>query len=325
MKEKLIREVQHGLLGVLDQRQQEMLKSVLLRCLDGYTLTEEIKQEDNSNNYRYLDMFVSAKRVEGCSEKTVDYYTATIKRLLDTVKKDIRDIMTDDIRTYLSEYQEQHGSSKVTMDNIRLIDFDNINNNIFKVVNQVEIQGKSELRIPDAIVYINGLPMVVIEFKSATRENSTIFNAYEQLTVRYTRDIPDLFKYNAFVVISDGVNNKYGSIFSDYDYFYAWRKIDDGIDEVDGINSLYSMVKGLFRKDRLLAVIKDFIYFPDQTNKEIKVVCRYPQFFAATKLLENIKIHQKPEGDGKGGTYFGATGCGKSYTMLFLTRMISAY
>lgn len=121
MKEKLIREVQHGLLGVLDQRQQEMLKSVLLRCLDGYTLTEEIKQEDNSNNYRYLDMFVSAKRVEGCSEKTVDYYTATIKRLLDTVKKDIRDIMTDDIRTYLSEYQEQHGSSKVTMDNMRRI------------------------------------------------------------------------------------------------------------------------------------------------------------------------------------------------------------
>ena len=121
---------------------------------------------------------------------------------------------------------------------IRLIDFDNINNNIFKVVNQVEIQGKSELRIPDAIVYINGLPMVVIEFKSATRENSTIFNAYEQLTVRYTRDIPDLFKYIAFVVISDGVNNKYGSIFSDYDYFYAWRKIDDGIDEVDGINSV---------------------------------------------------------------------------------------
>lgn len=205
---------------------------------------------------------------------------------------------------------------------IRLIDFDNVNNNIFKVVNQVEIQGRHELRIPDAVVYINGLPMVVIEFKSATRENATIHNAYEQLKIRYTRDIPDLFKYNAFVVISDGANNKYGSIFADYDYFYAWRKIDDGIDEVDGINSLYSMVKGLFRKDRLLAVIKDFIFFPDQSNKELKVVCRYPQYFAATKLLANVKAHQKPEGDGKGGTYFGATGCGKSYTMLFLTRML---
>lgn len=205
---------------------------------------------------------------------------------------------------------------------IRLIDFDNVHNNIFKVVNQVEIQGKHELRIPDAIVYVNGLPLVVIEFKSATRENATIHNAYEQLTVRYTRDIPDLFKYNAFVVISDGANNKYGSIFADYDYFYAWRKIDDGVEEVDGINSLYSMVKGLFRKDRLIAVIKDFIFFPDQSNKELKLVCRYPQYFAATKLLENIKVHQKPDGDGKGGTYFGATGCGKSYTMLFLTRML---
>lgn len=205
---------------------------------------------------------------------------------------------------------------------VRLIDFDNVDNNIFKVVNQVEIQGRHELRIPDAVVYVNGLPMVVIEFKSATRENATIHNAYEQLTIRYTRDIPDLFKYNAFVVISDGANNKYGSVFADYDYFYAWRKIDDGIEEVDGINSLYSMVKGLFRKDRLLAVIKDFIFFPDQSNKELKVVCRYPQYFAATKLLANVKAHQRPEGDGKGGTYFGATGCGKSYTMLFLTRML---
>ena len=205
---------------------------------------------------------------------------------------------------------------------IRLIDFENIQSNIFKVVNQFEVQGVECLRIPDTVVFINGLPLVVIEFKSATRENATIFNAYEQLTVRYMRDIPDLFKYNAFVVISDGVNNKYGSLFADYDYFYAWRKIEDEEREVDGINSLYSMVKGLFRKDRLLSVIKDFIFFPDQSQNELKVVCRYPQYFAATKLLENIKLHIKPEGDGKGGTYFGATGCGKSFTMLFLTRML---
>lgn len=156
------------------------------------------------------------------------------------------------------------------------IDFDNPGNNIFKVVNQVEIQGKSELRIPDAIVYINGLPLVVIEFKSATRENATIYNAYEQLTVRYTRDIPDLFKYNAFVVISDGANNKYGSIFADYDYFYAWRKIDDGESEVDGINSLYSLVKGLFRKERLkvniILKLAEYNYPPvtqDEVYKEV--------------------------------------------------------
>ncbi|WP_278244763.1 HsdR family type I site-specific deoxyribonuclease [Ruminococcus sp. NK3A76] len=147
-------------------------------------------------------------------------------------------------------------------------------------------------------------------------------DAYTQLTVRYRRDIPELFKYNAFVVISDGANNKYGSFFSPYDFFYAWRKIEATDTELNGINSLLTMVKGMFRKDRLLAVIKDFVYFPDNSDRDVKIVCRYPQFFAATKLLENIKAHLRPDGDGKGGTYFGATGCGKSYTMLFLTRML---
>ncbi len=205
---------------------------------------------------------------------------------------------------------------------IELIDFENPQNNIFKIINQTEIQGREQLRIPDGIVYINGLPLVVLEFKSAIKENTTIKDAYTQLTVRYRRDIPDLFKYNAFVVISDGVNNKYGSLFSSYEFFYAWRKIDDNDEEVDGINSLITMVKGLFRKERLLGVIKNFVYFPDDSEKEIKVVCRYPQYFAATKLFENIKKEMKPAGSGKGGTYFGATGCGKSYTMLFLSRML---
>ena len=204
---------------------------------------------------------------------------------------------------------------------VELIDFSAPENNIFKVVNQVEIQGY-ELRIPDAIVYVNGLPLVVLEFKSAVKENTTILNAYEQLTIRYKRDIPELFKYNAFVVISDGANNKYGSLFAPYDFFYAWRKIGEDDTEVDGIPSLVSMVKGLFRKDRLLQVIKNYVYFPDNAESELKVVCRYPQFFAAEKLFRNIKAHLRPEGDGKGGTYFGATGCGKSFTMLFLTRLL---
>jgi type I restriction enzyme R subunit len=206
---------------------------------------------------------------------------------------------------------------------ISLIDFEAPEKNIFKIVNQFEISGmNNQTRIPDAIIFINGIPVVVFEFKSAVREDTTIMDAYTQLTVRYRRDIPELFKYNAFVVISDGANNKYGSFFSPYDFFYAWRKIEATDTELDGINSLLTMVKGMFRKDRLLAVIKDFVYFPDNSDRDVKIVCRYPQFFAATKLLENIKAHLRPDGDGKGGTYFGATGCGKSYTMLFLTRML---
>lgn len=206
---------------------------------------------------------------------------------------------------------------------IELIDFNEPENNIFKVVNQFEIEGmNNQLRIPDGVIFINGIPVVVLEFKSAVKENTTLMDAYTQLTVRYHRDIPEIFKYNAFVVISDGVNNKYGSFFSPYDFFYSWRKINAEDKELDGINSLVTMIKGLFRKERIIAVIKDYIYFPDSSDKDLKIVCRYPQFFAAKKLYDNIKAHMRPNGDGKGGTYFGATGCGKSYTMLFLTRML---
>ena len=198
-----------------------------------------------------------------------------------------------------------------------------LSNNIFRVVNQLEIKG-AETRIPDGIVYVNGLPVVVLEFKSAVKEETTIMDAYRQLTVRYRRDIPELFKYNAFVVISDGVNNKYGSLFAPYDFFYAWRKVHSEERALDGINSLKTMMQGLFRRERLLSVLKDFVFFPDSSKDERKVVCRYPQFFATHKLFENIRLHSKlrPDGDGKGGTYFGATGCGKSITMLFLSRML---
>lgn len=194
-------------------------------------------------------------------------------------------------------------------------------NNIYKFVNQLEIQG-TEKRIPDGIIYINGLPLVVFEFKSAIREEATIHDAYVQLTTRYRRDIPELFKYNALCVISDGVNNKAGSFFAPYDFFYAWRRVAGLAKEVDGIDSMFTLVEGLLNKNRLRDIIRNFIYIPDSSKKNEKIVCRYPQYYAAKALFENIKQAQKPKGDGKGGTYFGATGCGKSYTMLYLTRLL---
>ena len=227
---------------------------------------------------------------------------------------------------------------------IQLIDYDvigghsensqAIDTNCYRIVNQMEIQG-FELRIPDGILYINGLPLVVFEFKSSIREDATMFDAYTQLTTRYKRDIPELFKYNALCVISDGVNSKMGSFFAPYEFYYSWRKVtgDEKL-EKDGIHSLLTMMGGLFDKTRLLDVIRNFIYVPDKSSKEEKIVCRYPQYYAATKLYANIKQHMKvldANGkfdesdalrDGKGGTYFGATGCGKSFTMLFLARLL---
>ncbi|HCN11346.1 MAG TPA: type I restriction endonuclease, partial [Chryseobacterium sp.] len=205
---------------------------------------------------------------------------------------------------------------------IQLIDYSEQDQNSYRFVNQLEIKG-SEKRIPDGILYINGIPLVVFEFKTAIQENTTIHDAYKQLTVRYKRDIPELLKYNAFLVLSDGVNNKAGSMFAPYEFFYGWRKAEshEKISK-DGIASLYTMIKGLFNKDRLRDVIHHFIYFPDTSKKQEKIVCRYPQYYASRKLYDNILAHRKPLGDGKGGTYFGATGCGKSYTMLYLSRLL---
>ncbi len=194
-------------------------------------------------------------------------------------------------------------------------------NNIYKFVTQLEITG-TEKRIPDGILYINGLPLVVFEFKSAIREEATIFDAFNQLTIRYRRDIPELFKYNAFCVISDGVNNKSGSFFAPYEFFYAWRRVAGLAKEVDGIDSMFTLIQGMFNKDRLRDIIRNFIYLPDTSTKNEKIVCRYPQYYAARALYDNIRKAQKPQGNGKGGTYFGATGCGKSFTMLYLTRLL---
>ena len=207
---------------------------------------------------------------------------------------------------------------------LRLIDFDTENNkNIVKIVNQMTIKGPKATRRPDAIVYVNGLPVVVMEFKSAIKEDTTIHDAYIQITTRYMRDIPELFKYNCFAVLSDGVNTKAGSIFADYEHFYSWRRVEMQDRPADGIDSLDTMIQGMFRKERLFDIIHNFIYFPDTDNgKNVKVVASYPQYFAARKLLANVLEHQKPLGDGKGGTYFGTTGCGKSFIMLFLTRLI---
>ena len=193
--------------------------------------------------------------------------------------------------------------------------------NIYKFVNQFEITG-FEKRIPDGILFINGLPLVVLEFKSAIREEATIHDAYVQLKTRYKRDIPELFKYNAFCVISDGVNNKAGSFFAPYEYFYAWRKINGNEKEVDGIDSLHSLVQGMFDKYRFRDIIRNFIFMPDSSKKDEKILCRYPQYYGAKKLFASIIENRRPDGDGKGGTYFGATGSGKSYTMLFLTRIL---
>jgi type I restriction enzyme R subunit len=252
---------------------------------------------------------------------TQNEITLIIRKLEAYPASDLYDSNKTIMKLISDGYIQKRENPKEKDIHVQFIDYENIQNNRLVFVNQLEITGY-EKRIPDGILYVNGLPLVVFEFKSAIREEATIHDAYIQLTTRYRRDIPELFKYNAFCVISDGVNNKAGAFFAPYEFFYSWRKITGDELEVDGIASLHSMIKGMFHKARLIDIFHHFIYMPDKSKKEQKILCRYPQYYAATKLYANIKYHQKPSGDGKGGTYFGATGCGKSFTMLYLTRLL---
>lgn len=160
---------------------------------------------------------------------------------------------------------------------IDFIDFEHPEHNIFRVVNQYSVQGK-RLRRPDLILFINGIPVSIWEFKTAIEEDTTIHDAWEQIAIRYQRDIPNLLKYCFLSVICDGANTRLGSIFTPYRFYYAWNKANDTDTVAHGISSLMTMIEGAFAKDRILQILRDFVFYPDDSAKDEVIVCRYPQF-----------------------------------------------
>lgn len=206
---------------------------------------------------------------------------------------------------------------------LHYIDFEHPEKNIFRAVNQFEMVQGSECRIPDILLFVNGIPLCIMELKNPTDEKATIHTAHTQIHVRYRRDIPDLLKYCALACISDAGQSRLGTITSAFEYFYAWKKVENDDEPGQGLHELESLVRGVLAPARLLEIVRDYVYLPDVSPHELAVVCRYPQFFATRKLRDHIIEHLRSRGsDGKGGTYFGATGCGKTFTMLFLARQL---
>lgn len=212
---------------------------------------------------------------------------------------------------------------------VNLIDFENPEKNIFRAVNQFTVEytnnGQKENRRPDILLFVNGMPLCIIELKNPADDKATIVDAYNQITKRYWRDIPHLLHYCPLACISDGVKTRLGTVRTPYEHFYAWRRVNDG-DKVSTLpfDELQTMIKGVYSPERFLEIFRDYIYFQDSKydREEREIVCRYPQFFAARLLKQSI-IKSVQEKSGKGGTYFGATGCGKTYTMAFLARQLA--
>lgn len=212
---------------------------------------------------------------------------------------------------------------------VQLIDFDHPDSNIFRAVNQFTVEysnsGQVETRRPDILLFVNGMPLCVIELKNPADAGATIHSAWEQITIRYWRDIPHLLHYCPLACISDGVKTRLGTVRAPYEHFYAWRRVNDE-DKVSTLpfDELQTMIQGVYSPQRFLEIFRDYIYFQDTEydNEQREIVCRYPQFFAARRLKQSI-VQSVIQKSGKGGTYFGATGCGKTYTMAFLARQLA--
>jgi len=212
---------------------------------------------------------------------------------------------------------------------IEFVDFEKQNsNNIYRCVNQFEVGYglKDDKRIPDVLLFVNGIPLCIFELKNPTDINATIADAYDQIHIRYKRDIPHLLRYSVLSCISDATvnNTKLGTTYTPYNHYYAWKKVNNEDQSAQrGADQVKTIVAGVYEPNRFLEIIRDFVYFPDKKHdKDEEVVCRYPQFFATRMLRESVlKAHAS--NSSKGGTYFGATGCGKTYTMMFLARQLS--
>lgn len=201
---------------------------------------------------------------------------------------------------------------------VRLVDYGTVDNNSFCVVNQFTFLENGNNRRPDIILFINGMPLVLMELKSPSKDEVGVENAYHQIR-NYMQDIPSMFYYNAICVVSDLSTNKAGTITSGLDRFMEW-KTKDGNYEETSYAQFDTFYEGMFQKKRLLDILKNFILFSGTGTGRFKVLAGYHQYFAVRKAIEKAKIATKT--DGKGGVFWHTQGSGKSLSMVFYAHLL---
>jgi type I restriction enzyme, R subunit len=242
----------------------------------------------------------------------------------EAVKKVLR---TDSPNLFQNNYQvhkyltdgvdvEYRKGDRIVGDKVWLIDYENPTNNEFLVVNQFTIIENNVNKRPDIILFVNGLPLVVIELKNAVDENATIHSAFNQLQT-YKSTIPSLFLYNALLIISDGWEAMYGSLTSPKQFFVPWKSIDGEFVADENMPQMEVMAKGMLNKNVLTDLIRHYILFHQNKEQITKIVPRYHQYFAVNKAVETTKISTAVNGDQRAGVIWHTQGSGKSLTMVF--------
>ena len=203
----------------------------------------------------------------------------------------------------------------------RLIDFDNVDANDWLAVNQYTVVEHSHNRRPDVVLFINGLPLAVIELKNPGDENATLDGAFNQLQT-YKDQIPSLFRTNAALVTSDGLHARLGSLTANLERFMPWRTVDGSAVAPKGTPELVTVIEGVFEKARFLTLMRDFTVFEDTGSGLVKIVAGYHQFHAVRHAVESTTAATSPEGDRRIGVIWHTQGSGKSLLMAFYAGKI---
>lgn len=267
-----------------------------------------------------------------------DVFLAALKRLNPQVDEDVLKSILQDFRkdytatdmvdtNYKFYNQIRNGINKPVRKNgkedfaiVRLIDFDHPERNDFHCVNQMWIKGHYRYRRPDVLLFVNGLPVVFIELKNSTVK---VEEAYNKNLTSYRKDIPNIFAMNQICVLSNGLQTKIGAWNSKYEFFFEWLRVDDEKEKPDRVQieshglSVTNLIDGLFRKERLLDYIENFIFFD---NKRIKIIAKNHQYLGVNNLMESVKNREKL--NGKLGVFWHTQGSGKSYSMVMFVRKV---
>jgi len=215
------------------------------------------------------------------------------------------------------EIRKENG--EIRGDFAKIIDFKNPQNNDFLVVNQFAIQGPDEVKRPDVIIFVNGLPLAVFELKNPTIEEATVYTAFKQIQ-DYKKEIPQLFVYNQVIAISDLLEAKHGTISSSWEFFKAWRAAESEEEKNEGTTQLELLAKGIFHKTRFLDILENFIVFEKAGEKFIKKIAQYHQYFGVNRAVESTK--KAVRGDKRIGVFWHTQGSGKSLSMVFFVNKL---